>query len=114
MANVRYSTGYNFGSGIGTVVGGAPDVGTKEDEPARAVLGPDTEAGQALMVLGIAAGLLWIAVGPGEGGPVVRGSRVLQSVALVGAAMVLVNFTARTYVLRHPDGPLAAGLMHDL
>lgn len=113
MPEVRFGTGYNAGSGVGTVVGGAPGMGVAEDEPARNVLGPDTEAGQALLVLGIAAFLLWIAVGPG-GSPIERGAKVLQSVALVGAAVVIVNFTARTYVLRHPDGPLAAGLMHDL
>lgn len=108
---VKYGTGFNFGSAVGTVVGN--DLPTMEDEPARNILGPDTEAGQALLVLGISAGLLWVAVGPG-GGPLARGSRVLQAVALVGASVVLVNFTARTYALRHPNGPLAAGIMYDL
>jgi hypothetical protein len=111
VAQVRFGTGFNLGSSVGNVVGN--DLPTAEDQPAHEVLGPDTEAGQALLVLAVAFVLLWISVGPG-GTLVQRAGRVLGSVALVGAAMVAVNFTARTYALRHPNGPLAAGLTHDL
>jgi len=45
---VRYGTGLNMGSGVGTVVGGGDS--TMEDQPARNILGPDTEAGQAILV----------------------------------------------------------------
>lgn len=110
VAGVRFGTGLNTGSGVGSVVGA--DVGA-EDMAARDVLGPDTEAGQALLVMGISVALLWIAVGPG-GGPIARGARILQSVALVGASMVIVNFAARAYSLGHPNGPLAMGIMADL
>ena len=107
---VRYGTGASLGTSVGNIVGAGRET---EDEPAKDVLGPDTEAGQALLVTGIAIALLWIAVGPG-GGPVARAARLLQSVALVGASMVVVNFAARAYALNHPDGPLAMGIMADL
>lgn len=110
FAGVRFGTGYNHGPGVGTVVGAGDQV---EDQAAKDILGPDTEAGQALLVMGIAVGLLWVAVGPG-GGPVARSARLLQSVALVGASMVVVNFAARAYSLGHPNGPLAMGIMADL
>lgn len=109
FAGVRFGTGLNTGSGVGSVVG----TNETEDMAAKDVLGPDTEAGQALLVMAISVGLLWIAVGPG-GGPIQRGARLLQSVALVGASMVVVNFAARAYSLGHPNGPLAMGIMADL
>lgn len=112
---IRYGAGYQGGvpsAAVGQAVGarGAPPA---EDTPARDILGPDTEAGQALLVLLLSFGFLFVAVGP-EGGLLQRGSRMLGVIAGTGAAMVAVNFTARTYVARHPDGPLAAGLFHDL
>ena len=110
FAGVRFGTGYNSGPGVGQVVGAGAEA---EDMAAKDVLGPDTEAGQALLVMGISLALLWVAVGPG-GGPVARGARLLQSVALVGASMVVVNFAARAYSLGHPNGPLAMGIMADL
>lgn len=109
-SGVRFGTGYNQGSGVGAVVGAGAEA---EDQSAKDVLGPDTEAGQALLVMGVSVALLWIAVGPG-GGPIARGARILQSVALVGASMVIVNFAARAYSLNHPNGPLAMGIMADL
>lgn len=114
MARIEYG-GLNVGSGIGTIVPGAmgPSASTAEDTPARDVLGPDTEAGQALLVALIGLAVLWVAVGPGEGGPIARAQRVLQNVVLVAAAMWVVGFTTRTYAVLHPDWPLAMGLAWD-
>lgn len=109
---VRYGTGLNTGPGIGMAVGGGGGE-TMEDEPARNVLGPDTEAGQAILVVVIAFVVMWIAVGPG-GGLVGRAGRVLTSIALVAAAVIAANFMGRTYALRHPNAPLAAGIAYDL
>jgi hypothetical protein len=107
--------GLNGVRGIGGVVGmGKPNDSVAEDERAVDVLGPNTEAGQALLVAAIGLALTWVAVGPGEGGPAQRAGRTLQAIALVAAAMVVVGFVVRTYVLLHPDGPLAMGLTHDL
>lgn len=110
---VRYGTGMNLGSSVGTVVGNYGSGDMVEDEPARNVLGPDTEAGQAILVVVAAFVVLWIAVGPG-GGIVQRGGRVLISIALVAAAVIAANFMGRTYALRHPDWPLAQGIAFDL
>lgn len=107
--------GLNGVRGIGGVVGmGRPQLEVGEDAKASEVLGPDTEAGQAILVAAIGFGITWIAVGPGEGGPVQRAGRTLQAIALVAAAMAVVGFTARTFVLLHPDGPLAMGITYDM
>lgn len=110
MAEINFG-GLNMGPTVGRIVANAPP---SEDRTAREVLGPDTEAGQALLVMFIGLALVYVAVGPGDGGPLARLGRALQSIALVAAAMAVVGFTARTYTLRHPDGPLAAGITHDL
>ena len=110
MADVSYGTGYNMGSQVGSVISNGPPA---EDASVSAVITPSSYTGQALIVLGIAFVFLFIAVGP-EGGLFQRGSRMLGVIAGTGAAMVAVNFTARTYSVRHPNGPLAGGLVHDL
>lgn len=107
--------GLNGVRGIGGVVGqGKPNLSPAEDMRASEVLGPNTEAGQALLVAGIGLVVTWVAVGPGEGGPLGRAGRTLQAIGLVAAAMAVVGFTARTYALMHPDGPLAMGITHDM
>lgn len=107
--------GLNGVRGIGGVIGmGKPSDTVAEDAKASEVLGPDTEAGQALLVAAVGLAVTWVAVGPGEGGAIARAGRTLQAVALVAAAMAVVGFTARTYVLLHPDGPLAMGITHDI
>jgi hypothetical protein len=106
----------NVGPEIGTIVGSPGPMsarGVVEDAPAREVLGPDTEAGQALLVAGIGVVILFAAVGP-EGGLVGRAGRVLGTIALVAAAMVVVGWAARNYSGLDTDRPLAKGLMFDL
>lgn len=110
MARINYG-GLRAAPSIGTVVGNAPPA---EDSSVRDVLGPDSEAGQAMLVALIGFAVLFVAVGPGAGGPVGRVGRVLQATAITASAMVLVGFLGRTYALRHPDGPLASGVMFDL
>lgn len=111
--------GYNFGPQKGVVVtpktsrSGGSSQGPTEDARATEVLGPNTEAGQAIMVALIGFGLLWVAVGKTEGGAIARAGAVLQAVALVAAAMWIVGFSTRLYVARHPDGPLAMGFAFD-
>lgn len=115
MAEITFG-GLNLGPQIGSIVGSPGPMsgnGIVEDTPAREILGPDTEAGQALMVAGLGLVLLFAAVGP-EGGFIARSGRVLGTLALVAAAMVVVGWAARNYSGLNPDRPLAKGLMFDL
>lgn len=115
MAIIDYG-GFNRGPVIGTVVGGPPSAGTEpliEDTPARDILGPDTEAGQALLAAGIGFALLFIAVGPG-GNVVAKVSRVLGALALVFSAMMVVGWAARSYSGLNPNAPLAKGIAFNL
>lgn len=110
MARIQYG-GLVPPPSVGSVVSNAPPA---EDARARDVLGPDSEAGQAILIAAISFGMLYVAVGPGAGGPIGRAGRVLQSLAIVAASMAVVGFTARTFSLRHPDAPLASGIRFDL
>ncbi len=115
MAIIDYSGALNRGPVIGRVIGGAPSpdgAGIVEDTPARDILGPDTEAGQALLVAGIGFALLFIAVGPG-GGIAAKLSRVLGALVLVASAMAVVGWATRSYSGLNPNAPGAKGIAFD-
>lgn len=116
MAEINYGAGLITGPAIGSIVGSPGPMssgGMVEDSPARDVLGPDTEAGQALLVAGLGLVLLFVAVGA-EGGLVARLGRVLGMLAAVGAGMVVIGWAGRNYAGLNPDRPLARGIMFDL
>jgi hypothetical protein len=73
------------------------------------VIGPDTEAGQALLIAGLGFLILLVTVGRGEGGIVGRVGKVLETVLVIAAASWVAQYAARSYAATHPDGPLADG-----
>jgi len=101
---------YQLGSGVGTVVGPASDDTGKVSEH----LGPDTAAGQALMIAGLSFLLLIITIGREAGGVVGKVGRVIEFVVVIAAASAVGQWAAREYVTLYPDGPLAGGVRFDL
>ena len=75
----------------------------------REVIGPDTEAGQALLIAAFGFAILLVTVGRGEAGVVGKVGKVLETIAVIAAASWVAQYAARSYSATHPDGPLADG-----
>lgn len=101
MPNIQTGTGI----GVATPGTGSDDKGSAAD-----VLGPNTDAGQALLIAAGGLGLLYITVGRSQTGVVAKGGAVLETVLIIASAVWAANYFARVYTIRHPDGPLAGGL----
>lgn len=102
-----------FGTQIGDQVNGLDASLTEDRGEAREVLGPDTPAGQAFIVAAIAFGVLYVASPIPAKGVIARSGAVLQTVAFVTAASFVGQYLARTWAIRHPNAPLAMGVVHD-
>ncbi len=97
----------NFDTGVGQVVGGNTDASDRGS--VRDWLHPGTEAGQALMVAAIAAVILALTIGRESPG-LRKVVAVAYFVLIVNAADAVGNYFLRTFLMRHPDAPAAAGL----
>lgn len=97
-----------MGTGIGQATPGPGNPGDKGD--VKDVIGPDTDAGQALLLAAAGLGLLGITVARSQTGVVQKAGAVLETVLIIAAGAWSANYFARIYTLRHPDGPLAGGL----
>jgi putative copper export protein len=92
--------------GVGQTVPGGPaeSVGT--------AFHPKTEAGQALLIAAVSFAILLWSVGRGRRGAD-RLIAVGEFILIVMAASLVGHYAARNYVMRHPDGAVAAGLTID-
>lgn len=79
----------------------------------RDVVSPKTEMGQAMLLAAIGALVLLVVVGRRQENWAARVGAVAELVLVITAAMWVSNWATRTYVLRHPTGPLADGLRLD-
>ncbi len=108
---IDYGVGYNQPQAMTDMGAEVPGAAATDRGSVRDVIGPDTEAGQALLVAAIGFGVVVAAMPAGKLHR--RAGMALQTIAFVAGSVVVFNYLARVFVARHPDAPLAMGVHFD-